>query len=53
MSSNGHGLFQLDKSDTQYRLLNKDHGVHYKSRNEIPPWEVQKSKVKSNRKKAA
>ena len=25
MSSNGHGLFQLGKSDTQYRLLNKDH----------------------------
>lgn len=24
MSSNGHGLFQLGKSDTQYRLLNKD-----------------------------
>jgi fumarate hydratase, class I len=25
MSSNGHGLFQLGKSDTQYRLINKDH----------------------------
>jgi fumarate hydratase class I len=25
MSSTGHGLFKLGKSDTQYRLLNKDH----------------------------
>lgn len=24
MSSNGHGLFQLGKRDTQYRLINKD-----------------------------
>jgi fumarate hydratase, class I len=25
MSSNGHGLFQLGKGETQYRLLTKDH----------------------------
>lgn len=25
MSSSGHGLFQLGKGDTQYRLLSKDH----------------------------